>query len=445
MARMDRFLVPGDVATALAGAGYRVVGPAGLDGTGFVARRVDGSDPTIELHVVATALDDVMRARVARLRALRHDHLQRLLDAVELSPGRVGLVVEHVGGLTLHELRGARAPLGDGEAVTVTIPVAGALGALHDAGLTHGAVDGSTVLVLPDGRPVLADLRGAILGTGTPDADVRRLLATVLDQMPGPDAHLVSAAAGGAPALRDAFEELLHAPDLGATRVVDVCFQAVAPEAVRMPDAGTRAAADLVRAAYRDGAPTVPRRRDRRRRSHARLAVVGVVAFVVLAAGTVLGLRAAPWDERAAPRGSAAAATAVDALHDRADPVAAAVALSTRRAGVVASADPAALSGVEIGEGPAYAADSRLVTELAGARAEGLTVEVADARLLDGPATRGDLDAQVAVTTAMSAHTRVSTDGATRVAVPAAPSRTVVLGLRWTDDGWRVWDVSAPG
>jgi len=442
MARMDRFLVPDDVATVLGKAGYRVVGPAGRDGTGFVAVPVDGTDRPVELHVVAAATDDVVRARIARLRALRHDHLSRLLDAVELSPGRLGIVVEHVAGLTLHELRAARAPLCDGEAVTVTIPVAGALAALHDAGATHGALDASAVVVRPDGRPVLTDLRVAVLGTGTADGDVFRLLATVLDQMAGPDAHLVSSA-GRAPTLRDAFEDLIHTPELLATQVVDACFRAAEPEAVRLPDAGTAAAVDLVRAAHRDSTGGTARRRVRQRRRGARAGVLGVLVLSLLAGGAVLVLQTVARPEQTAtPAGTT---TPEDPVRDRSDPVAAAIELSGRRAAVVASANPADLVRVEVHDGPAFAADSDLVAGLAGSRADGLTVEVADARLLDVPAPSSGLDAQVVVTSSVSAHARVSADGQTRTPVAAAPERTVVLGLRWTDDGWRVWDVTAPG
>ena len=76
--------------------------------------------------------------------------------------------MEHVDGLSLAQIRAARAPLSDGEGATVAIPVAGALGALHDASLAHGAVGASTILVRPDGRPLLLDLRGAVTGTSAP-------------------------------------------------------------------------------------------------------------------------------------------------------------------------------------------------------------------------------------------------------------------------------------
>ena len=156
---MDSFVVPTDVETALAGAGFQ---PVEVAGSGWLAVALDGSERRLELHVVPTVADAGMTERAARLCAVRHEHLPQVLDVVELSSGRLGLVVEHVEGLSLAQIRAARAPLADGEAATVAIPVAGALAALHDAGLSHGAVSESTIVVRPDGRPALTDLRGAL-------------------------------------------------------------------------------------------------------------------------------------------------------------------------------------------------------------------------------------------------------------------------------------------
>jgi hypothetical protein len=44
----------------------------------------------------------------------------------------------------------------------------------------------------------------------------------------------------------------------------------------------------------------------------------------------------------------------------------------------------------------------------------------------------------------MSAHSRIPAGGGDPVQVAASEARTVVLGMRWTDDGWRVWDVVDP-
>ena len=135
---MDASVVPAEVETR--------AGPVGLSARRHCSRLTAGSrsrstGPTSGSSCTRwtrTCATTPLVARVARLRGMRHDHLARLLDASELTPGRIGLLVEHVDGLSLAQIRAARAPLSDGEAATVAIPVAGALGALHDAGLVHG-------------------------------------------------------------------------------------------------------------------------------------------------------------------------------------------------------------------------------------------------------------------------------------------------------------------
>ncbi|WP_456824212.1 hypothetical protein [Cellulomonas sp. P5_E12] len=414
---MDAFLVPADVETVLAHVGFR---PVDLAGEGWLAVALDGSDRRLELHVVPAVADELLSARVARLRALRHEHLAQLLDVVELSPGRLGLVVEHVAGLTLAQVRAARAPLSDGEAATVAIPVAGALGALHDAGMVHGGVTASAVVVRPDGRPVLTDLRGAVLAAGDPEADVRRLVTTVLAQLPSEDVHLVSDAADR-PALREALAELLTVSGLEAGRVVDRCYRIAEPEPVRLPDAGALASSSLAAGARREHA--VPRgvRRAQRARRRRRAIVVGAAAtavVVVLVGGAV----ARGLTERVPAR--------ADVVLDRDDPVAAAAELTRLRAAAVGDADPAALDAAEVPDGPAHTADVRLLADRAGRRADGLTVDVQDAWLVADDGSRGTTtDVAVSAVTTTPAQT------------PAPAARTVVLGLRWTDDGWRVWDV----
>ena len=260
---MDRFVVPTDVETALVDAGFH---PVEVAGSGWLAVALDGSDRRLELHVVPAVADAAMTDRAARLCAVRHEHLPQVLDVVELSSGRLGLVVEHVDGLSLAQIRAARAPLADGEAVTVAIPVAGALAALHDAGLSHGAVSESTIVVRPDGRPVLTDLRGALAAAADAEADVRRLVATVLDQMPGADAHLVSDQPDEG-SLREALAGLLTVPGLDADQVVDACYATADPEPVRLPDAGARASSALT-AMAREGEPERALSATRRQDGH---------------------------------------------------------------------------------------------------------------------------------------------------------------------------------
>ena len=118
----------------------------------------------------------------------------------------------------------------------------------------------------------------------------------------------------------------------------------------------------------------------------------------------------------------------------------AAIELSRVRAEVIGTGDASLLETVDVADGPAAVADAQLLAGLDGARVDGLTVDVQDARLVEDDGSRGGTT-DVAVTSAMSAHSRVPADGGAAVQVAASEARTVVLGLRWTDDGWRVWDV----
>lgn len=425
---MDRFVVPTDVETALVGAGFH---PVDVAGSGWLAVALDGSGRRLELHVVPALADAGTSERAARLRAVRHEHLPQVLDVVELSSGRLGLVVEHVDGLSLAQIRAARAPLADGEAATVAIPVAGALEALREAGLSHGSVSASTIVVRPDGRPVLTDLRGALAGAADVEADLRRLVATLLDQLPGVDAHLVSDRADQA-SLREALTGLLAVPGLDAGGVVAACYDATDPEPLRLPDAGARASSALT-AMAREGDPLraqgVTRRQDRERRRR-RAARVGVA---LATAAVVLGVAVGAWRllDQPAP------------LPVADDPVQAAVELSRVRAQIIGTGDATRLGTVDVADGPAFAADAALLAGLDGSRVDGLTVDVRDAWLVDEGGSRGGTT-DVAISSAMSAHSRVPSDGGAAVEVAASEVRTVVLGLRWTADGWRVWDVVDP-
>lgn len=425
---MDRFVVPTDVETALVDAGFH---PVDVAGSGWLAVALDGSDRRLELHVVPTVADAGTAERAARLRAVRHDHLPQVLDVVGLSSGRLGLVVEHVDGLSLAQIRAARAPLADGEAATVAIPVAGALAALRGAGLSHGAVSETSIVVRPDGRPVLTDLRGALGGAADVEVDLRRLVATVLDQMPGADVHLVSDQADEG-SLRDALTGLLTVPGLDAGRVIDACYDTTDPEPVRLPDAGARASSALTAMAREGDRLRVQggtRRQDReRRRRRATRVGLGLVTAVV-----VLGAAVVAWRllDRPAP------------LPVADDPVQAAIELSGVRAQVIGTGDVSRLGTVDVADGPAFVADAQLLAGLDGSRVDGLTVDVQDAWLVEEDGSRGDTT-DVAVTSTMSAHARVPADGGAAVQVAASGARTVVLGLRWTADGWRVWDVVEP-
>jgi hypothetical protein len=122
------------------------------------------------------------------------------------------------------------------------------------------------------------------------------------------------------------------------------------------------------------------------------------------------------------------------------DPVAAAVRLTQRRADALAALDATALVDVDASGSPALAADEALVRKLGAARLDGLRVDV----VASPSAQPAGTAAAVVVTSTTSAYVRVAADGS-RTTVGASAPRTVVLDLRRTADGWRVWDVRAAG
>ncbi|NYD85006.1 hypothetical protein [Cellulomonas oligotrophica] len=470
---------PQDVVDLLAARGYRVARALGDDGSRWVATAAhDPEQPDVEVQLLAAPLDDALAARAAVALGVEHPHVAATWDAVALGEGRTALLVEHVEGTTLADVRAARAPLSDAEAATVAIPLAQALDALHAAGAVHGAVGADRVVLRPDGFPVLVDPRAGLVGQGSPAGDLRRLVVAVLAVMAPAEAYLAAALDEG-PSLRDDLEALLRAEDLTGARVVDTCFAAVTPDGVQMPDAGALAGASVLRAEVsartggtRGAGAPLPRpggsrtqggRTDRARRTRrpAVLVAAAVAGVLVVGAGT-WGLQhrtaaAAAGDRTAtvaagvpAAAGTTAAARAdVGAVQDRDDPAAAAAALTRLRADALAAASATGVAGVHVAGSPALAADVELLEQLDGARSEGLTVDVADAHVVpavDGVADGADGadDVRVAVTSTTGAHTRVARDG-TRTAVPAAGPATVDLLLRWTADGWRVQDVRASG
>ncbi|MBO0900085.1 hypothetical protein J1G43_08935 [Cellulomonas sp. zg-ZUI22] len=437
---------PDDVTRLLQAHGTRAAGAVGTDGAWWVARPVADDGAWLAVQVADVPVDATLAARARALTGLHHPHLARVVAVEPLGPGRVALVCAHVPGPTLTAVRAARHPLTDGEVVTVAVPVAQALAHLHGAGIAHGAVGADRIVLGPGGMPVLVDLRAALRGDGTATGDVHRLLATLLGVMPPIDAHL----AAGLPEevrLRDALEALLRT-GAGPDEVVDTVFALAAPEPVHLPDEPLRdgpGAGDDGSRRPPDEEPVRRLRQGRRPRRRPSVAAVATAAgLLVLGAAVVLGRGvlsgvAAPAVESPGQVVRATAASR-DAAADREDPAGAAAALTRWRGAALAAADPAALTTVAADGSPALAADRELVDRLAGARSDGLVVDVV-ATAVTG--TTPDGDATVVVTSAVGAHTRVTPDGQ-RAEVAATAPRTVELVLRWTAQGWRVWDVREP-
>jgi len=479
---MSVLAVPADVMQALTARGLTPTGHTGA-ARGWVGRRADGA--AFELVVVGAVLDDALAIRAAQLCALRHEHVVGVHELVELATGRLGLLVDHVAGSTFAGLMRARVPLSDAEAATVAIPIAQALDALHALGLAQGVLTGDDVVLTADGRPVLVGVRPCLLGGADPDDDFPRLLATVLDAMPGADLDLLAWTDDDGPRLRPVLDDLLATPQVTGAQVCAGCFATVVPEPVRLPDPGTLAGA-LVAGAVDEGArarpstrrppradPVIVGRRAARRTAAHRprpATLVGVAvgcALLVVGAGAVASAVGGSDDGPAVavssgpttggpsssprppslpgPTGSAGDEDIGDmpddvaAASDLTDPVTAAAALTRLRASALAAGDPAALTGVDVPDGPAYTADAALLAGLGAAGARGLAAQVVAAAL--APRSEEDQDvARVSVTAAMSGYTLDGPDGPQTV--PPTAARTVVLEVRRTPQGWRVWSVS---
>lgn len=108
---------------------------------------------------------------LAVLRAVRHPHVLALRDGIALDDGRLALVTDRLDGGTLGAVVAARGRLRAGEVVTVLVPLARALAALHAQGVQHGDLAPGNVLFTSEGRPVLTDL-GTTRVTGEPRREV---------------------------------------------------------------------------------------------------------------------------------------------------------------------------------------------------------------------------------------------------------------------------------
>ncbi|WP_263730319.1 hypothetical protein [Cellulomonas sp. SG140] len=442
---------PIDVDRALTALGLLATGGTGTAG-GWLARRPEDESPAFELLVLMAAADERLVDRVHRFAELQHPHLGQVRAVTPIDPGRTGVLVDHVVGVSLGAVRRARAPMTDGECVTLLVPLCQVLSALGAAGLAHGAVEADNVVVQPDGRPVLVAPRPGLVGTALPEDDLSRLLSTVVGVMPEEDGALLAGPAS-VPRLRPVLDELL-AGGCSADEVVARCFATAEPEAVRLPDAAALAGASLV-AGMRRPFPVsggterrpLPRssggttRTTRRRppaaapRSARRRVVVSVAASVLLVAAVGIGRHVL-----AHPATREVSATP-EPLLDRSDPAGAAAELTRRRADVLRSGSADRVADVAVTGGPAARADADVIASLGGGGAEGLSARV-DSASVTGTPTQDEAD--VSVSSATSGYVVVGTDGRRTTAAAAAP-RTVLLHLRWTAAGWRVWSVSQPG
>lgn len=256
----DPSVPPPAVQSLLARRGWAVVGhgeAAAPDGAG--ARRwvaSDGSGRCRDVDLVHVPAEPAARAvlveRLDALRQLDHEHLAHVEEVAEGDVGDLVLVSSRPPGVGLPLLRACRGPFEAGEAVTLLVPLAQALAALHASGLSYGGVAESDVLLDAEGRAVLR--MPLDLCAVSPADDVRSLAELVVGVLPHPAAATVPG--GGTAEGPDLRLTALHAelatacradprtrPEVGTFAAL--CYEAASPSPIAMPDGARLAAATI--------------------------------------------------------------------------------------------------------------------------------------------------------------------------------------------------------
>lgn len=165
--------LPAQVSDELVAAGLAVGEPMGRDRSGRLAPRraldPDGRDVVVQIvDLSEKAAGARTLRRLADLRSLRNDAIAPVRQVLALPGDRVGVVSDLIAGADLAVVLGARGGLTRSEAARLLDDLGGALAHMHERGMAHGDVAAANVIVSTDGRPVLIDLLGGVLETGTP-------------------------------------------------------------------------------------------------------------------------------------------------------------------------------------------------------------------------------------------------------------------------------------
>ena len=463
---------------ALVRAGIAVGDPLGRSGGSGprVLRAVDGRGRDIVLRVLDLPESDRgrMLRRLSDLRSLRHPCLARVREVVVLPDDRAAVTIDLVDGADLSVVLGARGGLTRAETSRLLDDVGSALAVMHAAGVAHGDVSTSNVVITTGGGAVLIDLAGSVLergtqgwaaperaggGPATPASDVYSLGA------------LLRSCAARSASLSARLDRIL-ADVMADDPQARPCARALAarahelapPAPIGLPD-GARLAAGALRAAAARPTLVAPARRPRRRGPglRRRLTRAGaiVTAVALAATGAFLALQrgaqepapATAWQAssgehtdgagaagtwRHAGVGGPPTAPGVDA-----ELVEAVAALAGARDEALMACDAQALAAISVPGSPAASADASVLAALvsAGERVEGLDTLVSVQARVDPPedsvaAWPGAVGLRVRRWQGPS--TRVGADGERRT-VPAQRARVVVLIL--VPDPWRVAQV----
>ena len=493
--------LPVEISDELVAAGLAIGEPMGRDRPGHFAPRraldTSGRDVVVQVVDVAEGAAGARALRrLADLRLLRSEAIVGVRQVISLPGGRVGVISDLVVGADLAVVLGARGGLTRDEAARLLDDLGAALAHLHERSMAHGDVAAANVIVDTDGRPVLIDLLGGVLETGT-ESSAAPERGTGGPATAAADVYSLAAllrqCAAGSPALAERLDRvLLDALDPDPARrpsARDLAARAPEigrPGAIELPD-GARLAAGALRAATAQPTRAVASRRGRapgarrparprgltgppashRRRAALLGLVLLMLSAVVVAVGAgalvpgwapdrILGRDDAPSTAEASASTMAAEAVAQDAADaDAADAVAmdaadagetdmlpVVVELSVTRDAALNEGDAEALASTTAPGSPAALADQAPLTALAdaGERVEGLDTMVHSVTSAQAERAGDDWPGATVVRVSQSQgpSVRIGADGSRR-AVPAQASRDVVLVL--VPDPWRVVEV----
>lgn len=276
--------VPQTLAAVLRQAGLVPAGPMPTRGGRPRWTALDGDGGRWAATEVPATAAARARARASALAAVEHPHLAVVGPVLTAPDGAAVVLVAAEPGVDLAVLLAARGPLTAGEVVGLIAPVAEGLARVHAAGLAHGGL-GATDVVLTATGPVLAVAGEPATGDlAAAQADDVARLATLGLRLLGPVA--VGAAV-------DACRRGGSAAELAAG-----LRAAARPTPVELPDPAVLAGLALRRLAgtaeLDEPAPRRRRRARRRVRSRGVAGVAGVMVVGVMVTGVVLG-GGAPW------------------------------------------------------------------------------------------------------------------------------------------------------
>jgi serine/threonine protein kinase len=134
-------------------------------------------DVALKLYRPELSRDPARRAALLdearRMARVRHDHVLPVYGA-DVHHGRLGFWMELVEGETLEEALQRSGTVPADEACRIGASIAGALAAVHDAGIVHGDVKAANVIRDRDGKIFLTDFgSGAAVSSGSEESSGR--------------------------------------------------------------------------------------------------------------------------------------------------------------------------------------------------------------------------------------------------------------------------------